>query len=88
MANFIAKFIAKKDEDEGLATWMIWTNDSSNQRVGGVGVILQSLEGDIVEYICLQFPTTNNEAEYEAVLTGLNLAKATGASSVVIHYDL
>lgn len=53
MANFIAKFIAKKDEDEGLETWMIWTNDSSNQRVGGVGVILQSLEGDIVEYIHL-----------------------------------
>ena len=31
---------------------------------------------------------TNNEAEYEAVLKGLNLAKAAGASSVVIHYDL
>lgn len=35
----------------------------------------------------LQFPTTSNEVEYEMVLLGLNLAKAEGASSVVIHYD-
>lgn len=30
---------------------------------------------------------TNNEAKYEAILTGLDLAKVTGASSVVINYD-
>ena len=38
--------------------------------------------------VCLQLPTTNNEVEYEAVLTGLDLTKAAGASSVVIHRDL
>ena len=30
---------------------------------------------------------TNNEAEYEAILMGLNLAKAVEASSVVLHSD-
>ena len=35
----------------------------------------------------LDFPTTNNEAEYEALVVGLNLAKAVRATSVVIHYD-
>ena len=35
----------------------------------------------------LQFPTTNNEVEYEVVLIGLDLAKAAGASSMVIHND-
>ena len=34
-----------------------------------------------------QFPTTNNEVEYEVVLIGLDLAKAAGASSMVIHND-
>ena len=34
-----------------------------------------------------QLPTTNNEAEYEALVAGLNLAKAVGATSVVIHCD-
>ena len=35
----------------------------------------------------LDFPTTNNEVEYEALIAGLDLAKAVGATSVVIYYD-
>ena len=35
----------------------------------------------------LDFPTTNNKAEYEALVAGLDLAKATGAVRVVIHCD-
>ena len=37
--------------------------------------------------IQLDFPTTNNEAEYEALVAGLDLAKATGAENVVVHCD-
>ena len=33
----------------------------------------------------LNFPTTNNEAKYETLVAGLNLAKVAGATSVVIH---
>ena len=33
----------------------------------------------------LDFPTTNNEAEYKALVAGLNLAKVAGATSVVIY---
>lgn len=35
----------------------------------------------------LQFLTTSNEAKYEVVISGLDLAKAAGAMSVVIHYN-
>ena len=35
----------------------------------------------------LEFPTTNNEAEYEALVVGLDLAKAAGAESVIIYCD-
>ena len=35
----------------------------------------------------LDFPTTNNEAEYEALVAGLDLARAAGATSVVIYCD-
>ena len=34
-----------------------------------------------------RFPTTNNEVEYEAVITGLDLAKAAGAANVVVYCD-
>ena len=37
--------------------------------------------------IRLDFPTTNNEAEYEALVAGLDLARAKGATSVVIYCD-
>jgi len=35
----------------------------------------------------LDFPTTNNEAEYEALVVRLDLAKAAGATNVVIYCD-
>ena len=37
--------------------------------------------------IHLDFPTTNNEAEYEALVAGLDLIRAAGATSVVIYCD-
>ena len=37
--------------------------------------------------IRLDFPTTNNEAEYEALVAGLDLAKAAGAENMIIHCD-
>ena len=33
------------------------------------------------------FPTTNNEAEYEALVARLDIAKAAGAESIVLHCD-
>ena len=32
----------------------------------------------------LKFPATNNEAEYEGILTGLRLRKALGAKNLLI----
>ena len=50
--------------------------------------MIQTLEGDEIRcMIRLDFPTTNNEAEYEALVVGLDLAKAAGAENVVVHYD-
>ena len=37
--------------------------------------------------IRLDFPTTNNEVEYETLIAGLDLAKAAGAENLVIYYD-
>ena len=50
--------------------------------------MLLSPEGDTIEcMVRLDFPATNNESEYEALLAGLDLAKAAGAARVVIYYD-
>ena len=64
------------------------TDGSSNRQAGGTGVVLLSPKGDVVEcMIRLDFPTTNNEAEYEVLVAGLDLARAAEATSVVIYCD-
>ena len=40
LADFIAKFTTREDEEEKSTAWMIWTNDLSNQRIEGAGVLL------------------------------------------------
>ena len=89
MADFIAEFTQPGDEGtEGHKPWIIHTDGSSNQHTGGAGVVMRTLEGDKIEcMIRLDFPTTNNEAEYEALIAGLDLARAAGAGNMTIHCD-
>ena len=35
----------------------------------------------------MDFPTTNNEAEYEALVAGLDLTKAAGVENMIVHCD-
>ena len=89
VVDFIAEFT--HDEDKGVEEspqWSVHTDGSSNRHAGGAGVVLLSPEGDMVEcMVCLDFLTTNNEAEYKALVVGLDLAKAAGATSIVIYCD-
>ena len=42
-------------------------------------------DGEILKYgVRLRFPATNNEAEYEGILTGLRLGKALGVKNLLI----
>ncbi|XP_075636779.1 uncharacterized protein LOC142609019 [Castanea sativa] len=64
------------------------TKGRAKSQEGGIGVILKSPEGDKLEYAArLQYQTTNNEAEYEALLKGLELAKSLGAESIIVKGD-
>ena len=61
---------------------------SSTLRGGGIGVVLKSPEADKLRCkVRLHYQTTNNEAEYEALLKGLELAKSLGAESVLVRGD-
>ena len=53
-------------------TWEVHVNGVSNQKGAGVGLVLTSSEMVIIEKsLRLDFPATNNEAEYEALLEGI-----------------
>ena len=54
---------------EDSKKWVVHVDGSSMQHAGGIGVVLQSLEGDNLKHkIHLQYQATNNEVEYEALL--------------------
>ena len=51
-------------------------------------MVIQTPEGDKIEcMIRLDFSTTNNEAEYEALVASLDLVRAAGAENMIIHCD-
>uniref|UniRef100_A0A2N9GP47 Uncharacterized protein n=1 Tax=Fagus sylvatica TaxID=28930 RepID=A0A2N9GP47_FAGSY len=92
LADFIAEFTSKDDEPtedvEQTSKWTMNIDGSSTKDSGGVGIVLRSPEGDIIKQaIRLQYPTTNNEAEYEALLLGLNTARILGATELDVHSD-
>ena len=89
VADFIAEFtLGEGQAKEEKEQWNIYTDGSSNRRAGGAGVVIQTPQRDKIQcMIQLDFPTTNNEAEYEALVVGLDLAKAAGAENIVVHCD-
>ena len=90
MADFIAEFTPSYNDLEVVEDkkWIIHVDGLSTQHAGGIGVVLQSPEGDQLTYkVCLQYQTTNNEVKYEALLKGLELAKSIEAESILILGD-
>ena len=50
-----------------------------------MGLIIITPEGKMLKYgVQLTFPATNNEAEYEGVLTGLRVRKALGVKNLLL----
>jgi ribonuclease HI len=71
-------------------TWTIYVDGSKRVSGAGAGVVLVSPQGDKMCYILrTRFVNpSNNEAEYEAVLHGMRMAKACGTTCIKIHGDL
>ncbi|KAL5557494.1 hypothetical protein UlMin_039730 [Ulmus minor] len=89
LADFIADFAPSaqaqaNSELLAIATpprsnWTLSVDGSSNMSGAGLGLVLISPEGDIIQQaIKCGFKATNNEAEYEAFIAGLMLAKDMG----------
>ncbi|KAK1691926.1 hypothetical protein QYE76_008623 [Lolium multiflorum] len=70
-------------------TWTMNFDGSKRLEGAGAGVVLISPEGDKLKYILrMTFPNaSNNEAEYEALIHGMKMAKACGATRLKIFGD-
>ncbi|XP_050259164.1 uncharacterized protein LOC126704182 [Quercus robur] len=90
LADFITEFTFP-DEDSltnEVERWTIQTDGSSAQMRGGIGVFITTPDREMFKYgVQLKFSATNNEAEYEGILTGLRLGKALGAKNLLVQND-
>ncbi|KAI5343814.1 hypothetical protein L3X38_011690 [Prunus dulcis] len=74
--------------DDSTPIWGLHVDGSANQQGCGAGLVLATPDGLKIEYaLRFDFQTSNNEAEYEALLAGLRLAKSMNAKQIRIHSD-
>ena len=99
MADLIAEFTELPDSEQcenpsapepqvEAPSWKLFTDGSSNESHAGAGVILITPEGHRFHCaIRFDFTTSNNEAEYEALLAGLRLARDMNIKVLDIYSD-
>nr|CAN62989.1 hypothetical protein VITISV_023577 [Vitis vinifera] len=91
MADFVLEYSRKPGQHEESSKkewWTLRVDGASRSSGSGVGLLLQSPTGEHLEQaIRLGFSASNNEAEYEAILSGLDLALALSVSKLRIFSD-
>lgn len=70
-------------------SWTMYFDGSKKNEGAGAGVVLISPKGDKLRYVlAMTFAKpSNNEAEYEALIHGMKMAKACGATRLMIYGD-
>ncbi|GKA78592.1 reverse transcriptase domain-containing protein, partial [Tanacetum coccineum] len=88
---------AKKDspnslieaEEELPEPWILFMDGSSCTYSSGAGLMLTNLEGLEFTYaLRFRFNATNNEAKYEALISGLRIAEQMGVKNLQANVDL
>ena len=75
LADFIMEFTLTEPTETALLIWRLSVYGAANAHGSGLGLILTSPNGIDVEYaLKFGFQASNNEAKYESVIAGLNLA--------------
>ncbi|KAM1726982.1 hypothetical protein ACFX12_017684 [Malus domestica] len=68
--------------------WSLYVDGSSNQQGCGAGLVIATPDKVVIEYaLRFKFKASNNEAEYEALLASLRLAKHLGVKRIDIFSD-
>ncbi|XP_027171595.1 uncharacterized protein LOC113771181 [Coffea eugenioides] len=79
-AQALADFLAELTFTEGP--------ESTSASAEGAGLLLEGPQGEVCSYaLRFGFPATNNEAEYEALIAGLQLARRLGAQQIHVRSD-
>jgi ribonuclease HI len=88
IADFITEHRDPSIDLLEITPWALFFDGSSCGKGGGVGILLISPRGEMFEFaIPIRPIVTNNQAEYEALLRGLQYLREAGAVSVEVYGD-
>ncbi|XP_071712850.1 uncharacterized protein [Rutidosis leptorrhynchoides] len=77
--------VTRRDTNE---FWELYTDGASNEEGDGIGLLLVFPKKEEITYaILLKFAASNNEAEYEALLDGLRMAKSIDVQQLAAYID-
>jgi len=88
-ADFVDELSSSAAPSEGSAfRWVLSVDGSSNQQGSGAGVILEGPNEVLIEQsLRFAFKASNNQAEYEALIAGMLLAREMGARRLMAKTD-
>ncbi|XP_070003040.1 uncharacterized protein [Nicotiana sylvestris] len=93
MANFSIGIVPEAEKElqvftgSDLSTWTLFTNGSSNVKVASLCIVLIPPSREIIRQAIKCHPITKNEAEYEAVIAGLELERELRIEQIIIKAD-
>ncbi|XP_056690478.1 uncharacterized protein [Spinacia oleracea] len=88
LADFIAECTNRPEQSLDSTPWILNVDGSSSKSGSGAGILIVSPSGERFEYaVKFDFNASNNEAEYEALILGLELWQVAGASAIHVFSD-
>ena len=96
LADFLAEltFTEGRESTSAVAevsaphSWTFYVDGFSNGDGRGVGLLLEGPQGEVCSYaLRFDFPATNNETEYEALIAGLQLTRRLGVQRIHVRSD-
>ena len=89
-ADFLAELSPGSTQQEVQvgSQWVLSVDGSSNQQGSGASMVLEGPNGLLIEQaLRFAFKASNNQAEYEALIAGMLLAKEMGMRSLLVKSD-
>ena len=86
LADFLNEYTGLPDKDDfEKPIWILHVDGSSTKGGSGAGLVLTGSHGVKILYaLKFRFEASNNEAEYEALIAGIRLAKDIGAEKLEV----
>ena len=87
-AQYLLDFVNDLQQTPVEDQWTFHVDGSSNPSGAGVGIVLEGPNDILIEKsLHFAFKTSNNQAEYEAILASLSLAREVGVKKLTCKTD-